>query len=129
MPEGVGYGPQNTASVGKDIHVIGNHVYAFSGTSNPGTGPTEYLSFTTGNYYTVGKFEMNADFIGGGGNVLNIAIYLNEVRIIFEQDVSNNWLAGDNQYSVIIPPYTKVRVDLGGDDDLMNINYTGRLYK
>jgi len=112
----------------KGLIVVGSHAYAYSGTSNPGTGPTTYLEFATGKEYIVGKFEMNADFIGGGGNVLNVAIYLNGVRIIFEQDVSNNWLAGDNQYPVIIPPLTLVRADLGGDDDLMNINFVGRVY-
>jgi len=111
------------------LEIIGDHCYAYSGSFNPTTGPTTYLSFTTGNYYTVGQFEMNGDFAGGGGNYMNVDIYLNDTKIIHEQDIANNYLAGDNQYAVIIPPYTKVQADLGGASVPMNINYIGRIYR
>jgi hypothetical protein len=130
MPEGIPYASTNViAGTGLELNYMGEHCFAYSGSSNPGTGPTTYLLFTTGNQYIVGKFEMNGDFAGGGGNYMNVTIYFNSVKIIHEQDIANNYLAGDNEYEVIIPPYTVVQVDLGGASVPMNINFIGKLYK
>jgi len=112
----------------KGLIIVGSHCMAYSGTSNPETGPTTYLEFTTGKEYIVGEFEMNADFAGAGGNYINVNIYFNDIRIIHEQDVANNYLAGDNQYRVLIPPLTTVKAALGGASVPMNINFVGRVY-
>jgi len=105
--------------------------YAYSGVIEPGAGPTTVLDFTTGNYLCVGRFEMNADFKGGGGSDYGVTIKLNGTTIIFEQDIANNWLAGDNEFHVIIPPYTAVEGLLsdGGSNKDMNLNFTARVYR
>ena len=132
MPEGIPYSSSNVvAGTGLDLNYVGNHCYAYSGVLEPGAGPTTVLSFTTGNSYIVGIFEMNSDFKGGGGNDYSVTLKLNGITIVYEQDIANNWLAGDNQYPVIIPPYTKVEGLLsdGGANKDMNLNFTGKLYK
>jgi len=51
MPEGVGYGPQNTASVGKALNYIGNHCYSFSGAVSVDQTETTLSDFDTGASY------------------------------------------------------------------------------
>ena len=97
----------SVASTGLGIRYIGEHCYAYSGTIEPG-GEATALNFTTGSGYIVGRFEMNADFKGGGGNDYAVKIKFNENTIVFEQDIANNWLAGDNEFHIIIPPFTIV---------------------
>jgi len=112
------------------LTVIGQHCYAYSGKHKPVDNP-DFLKFTTGSGYIVGRFEMNADFKGAGGNDYAVTIKFNGLTIIFEQDIANNWLAGDNQYDVVIPPYTNVEgtlYDGGGSGGNMNLNFTGRVY-
>ena len=112
------------------LSVAGDYAYAYSGVVEPGAGPTTVLDFTTGNYVCVGRFEMNADFKGGGGNDYSVTLKLNGITIVFEQDIANNWLAGDNEYPIIIPPNTLVEGLLsdGGANKDMNLNFTGRVY-
>ena len=57
MPEGVGYGPQDTASTGLNLNVIGNHAYGYSGVLDVGGTETDLLSFETGNFYLVGTIQ------------------------------------------------------------------------
>lgn len=45
MPEGVGYGSQNTASVGLNLNIIGRHCYAYSGSVSHDGDPTDLLNF------------------------------------------------------------------------------------
>jgi len=132
MPEGIPYASSNVvAAAGLDLNYIGEHCYAYSGKHKP-VDDASFLNFTTGSGYIVGRFEMNADFKGGGGNDYAVTIKFNGITIIFEQDIANNWLAGDNQYEVIIPPYTNVEGTLndgGGSGGNMNLNFTGKVYE
>jgi len=122
----------STASVGKGIRYIGTgnrqYAYAYSGVSNPGTGPTTYLEFTSGSGFIVGKFEFNANFAAAGGNDLTVQIYLNDIKIVDESDIANNYLAGDCYFDILIPPFTKVKVDISGAVAPANINFIGRVY-
>jgi len=111
------------------LEIIGNHCYAYSGSANPGTGPTTYLTFTTGNFYVVGRIEVNADWTGTGGNNFQVEIYLNGVKIVAERDVGNDYVPGDAEFHIIIPAYTQVQVDLSGASAPANANLTGRIYR
>jgi len=113
----------------ESLEIIGNHCYAYSGTFNPTATASTYLKFTTGNYYVVGSVEVNADWAGTGGNNMIIEIYLNGTRIVFEQDVANDYVPGDTEFKLIIPPYTEVQVDLTGATAKANANITGRIYR
>ena len=127
MPEGVGYGPQNTASTGLELNVIGDFCYA-SGSFNPGGGTT-YLEFTTGAGYIVGTVEINADYAGTGGSNLQVEIALNGIDVVVERDVGNDYVPGDTEFKLIIPPYTNVKVDISGASAPANANFTGRVYQ
>jgi len=115
MPEGVGYGPQNTASVGKDIHVIGNHAYCFSGFISASTSSKVYLEFTSGNYYFVGQFQFNtpleeADPTAGIESVCRIDFNGVGVSMIRAgADFADNADSNVTQ-DLIIPPFTLVKV-------------------
>ena len=52
MPEGKGYGPQDTASIGKNLNVIGNHLYGCSGPVAVTDSAIALIEDTTGNYVT-----------------------------------------------------------------------------
>ena len=49
MPEGVGYGPQSTASIGNNLNYLGRFVYAYSGYVGVDNTETSVLKFRTGN--------------------------------------------------------------------------------
>ena len=118
----------STASTGKGIRYISNWAYAYSGSSNPGSGPTTFLEFTSGSGLIVGKFELNADYAGTGGSNLQIEIYFNDIKIVLERDVGNDFVPGDNPYDVIIPPFTVVKVDISSTTAPANVNFIGRVY-
>jgi hypothetical protein len=130
MPEGVGYGPQNTASVGLNLNIIGNHAYAYSGLKASSGTPTNYLEFTTGNYYFQGLME--PQYKSDSNNNLEWVLSLNDLDIIALQLTSSkdNYLGSGP--SVIIPPYTTVKVaidNLSGAADIVGVTLTGRIYK
>jgi len=115
MPEGVGYGPQNTASVGKDIHVIGDHIYAYSGEFGASTSAQTLIESTTGNYYAVVEltvcgpveFATPAD-----GRVTNFRVQFNGVTLFTvaaSTSLQNSEIHG--MIPMIIPPYTEVKIE------------------
>jgi hypothetical protein len=112
---------------GQSLNYIADRCYAYSGIGALDS-PFTALLFNTGKEYIVGRFEFNADFTGGGGAALMVEIYFNDVKIVKERDISNNWLAGNNEYPLIIPPLTKVEVKLTGGAQDANMNFTGRSY-
>jgi len=130
MPEGVGYvGPNIVAGTGLELNYLGSHCFAYSGSFNPGSGET-YLDFTTGSGYIVGVVEINADYAGTGGTNLQVEISLNGIDVVVERDVGNDYVPGDTEFKLIIPPYTNVKVDISGSASApANANFTGRVYK
>ena len=113
----------------KGLSIIGEHAYAFSGSFAAGSGPTDYLAFATGGKeYIVGRFEMNADFAGTGGNDLAVIIKFNGINVVYESDIGNNYLAGDCYFDVVIPPLTSVLVQMVASSAVSNINFVGRVY-
>ena len=130
MPEGIPYvGSNVVAGVGKELNYLGTHCFAYSGSFAANSGPTTYLDFTSGSGYIVGRFEMNANFAGTGGNDLIVIIKLNGINVVFEQDVGNNYLAGDCYFDILIPPYTNVEVQMSAASAVSNINFIGKVYK
>jgi len=118
----------SVVQTGLGIRYIGEHCLAYSGTFNPTTSATTFLNFTSGAGYIVGQLEVNADWAGTGGNNVVVEVYFNDIRIIFEQDVANDFVPGDATYKLIIPPNTKVQIDLTGSTAKANANFTGRVY-
>jgi len=132
MPEGVGYGPQFTASVGKTLNYIGRHAYAYSGNiTNTGTAAPDsvMLDFVTGSdSYLKGKFQWEANH--EGSLTVDIVIEFNGVKIYdSEFDASPGrgmWLT---PLRVIIPPGTHVRMLWGASSAQEAASqFTGRVY-
>ena len=112
----------------KGIVVLGSHAYAYSGSFNPGGGST-FLEFTSpGQSYMVGTIEVNADYAGTGGSNFQIVISLNGITVVSERDVGNDYVPGDTEFKLIIPPSTTVKVDLTSTTAPANANFTGRIY-
>jgi len=137
MPEGVGYGPQNTASTGLNLNVIGSHAYAYSGLFAASTNDQTALSFTTGNYYLVGYLQLNGsvDDDNPGSSVgTNCRVSLNGVGafILVTGDASFRMTKSPRQ-KIVIPPYTEVIAIIDSSetqaDQYGAVVITGRIYK
>jgi hypothetical protein len=86
MPEGVGYGAQSTASVGKTLNYIGNHAYANSGPVIITNGAdATLLEFTMGNSYILANFAFGL----AGGNVSNAKLFSYKISINGELVLEN----------------------------------------
>jgi len=138
MPAGVGYGPQNTASVGKDIHVIGEHAYAYSGFIAAVNTSTTYLNFTTGNYYFVGQFQFNTPLEEDNptaGIEATCRVNFNSLGVAMLKASSdfNDNADGSVIQNIIIPPFTVVQVlvDCHTTDATRfgTCSFTGKLYR
>jgi len=137
MPEGVGYGPQNTASVGLNLNIIGNHCYGYSGTISvrQATSPEiPFLDFRTGAYY----IKANVIFGNQGGTSDDTRFTIN----VDEQVVTSimvglgtgvlppaGWASG---LKIIIPPLTRVTItgydSTGASGKDWTCTLTGRVY-
>jgi len=137
MPEGVGYGPQNTASIGLNLNVIGNQAYAYSGQISSSSSQVTHLEFTSGNFTFVGRLRCNGavDIADTGTGRLTIFILTFNDSVIsllktetVEEDMPNS-LYND----IIIPPYTNVKVtaisDAGSDARKTTALITGEIYR
>jgi hypothetical protein len=101
--------------------------YAYSGSKDISSEQT-MLNFDTNSEYLEGRFEFNADFSTGGGAGMRVQIFLNDIMIVEERDTSSDWNTGDNEFHVIVPPFTNVKVKcLGGAQDA-NVNFTAKVY-
>ena len=139
MPEGVGYGPQDTASIGRDLHVIGNRAYAYAGTSDCTTSALTVISFTSGNYLFEGKiFGSGAvNYVSGNltdGKFTAWKISLNEQVVGFLlTDSQQEDMPNEATMPIIIPPYTQVKIETlcngASSSELITTSITGRIYK
>ena len=134
MPVGVGYGPQNTASISKtNFNVLGNHLYALNGGVDTGNQNVETTLFKaeTGNYYSKGWLRFTLDHISGDN--VEVAVYFNDVIIWAEQSVSGYEGYTDWPLHIVIPPFTTVK--LTGKNTASSTgrrvftSITGRIYK
>jgi len=137
MPEGVGYGPQNTASIGLNLNVIGNHCYGFSGEFPASTAAADMFNFTTGNYYAVIQLQCNGYInlasIGGGAlGAWEVKLNNNTIALL-KVTGSDETSPYTTTQDMIIPPYTKVEVECKSTANdssfLTTATITGRIYK
>jgi len=98
------------------LEIIGDHVYAYSGgitTSN--SDYATLLSFTTGNFYTVGTLTLDAsttDSDPAAGLRSNFKLSMNGVVIGNFATVSGQGSAASpsDVIPILIPPYTEIIV-------------------
>jgi len=110
------------------LELVGSHAYAYSGAVDLATSEKTLLSFTSGNYYFVGNWQMLYDWSGfSAGESLGYTIKMNGV-IIGRTELAKSNSALDSimrEVPIIIPAYTEV--EILGDTDAGNIYVTGML--
>ena len=133
MPEGVGYGPQNTASTGLSLNIVGNFAYGYSGVTAVDNSLTTMNLFTTGNFVSDIAVELHGVFAQIGQNQIHFEVKIDDTIV-----VDTYWEAPldatsfDFPTRLIIPPYSKVEVSLSqasGSDRNMETTITGKIYK
>jgi len=118
-----------SASTGKGIRYVGNHMYGYSGTVAVGDSTVELLSFTSGSGYIVGRVQFfyptanTEDFL--------YTIVLNGAAVA--ASVAENFIRrSDNYINIIIPPFTDVSLTAINISDSTSRNQTvmltGRVY-
>jgi len=133
MPEGVGYGPQFTASVGKKLNYIGDHCYGLSGLFSFDDNAAYGLNFTSGEGYI--EATVYFGYATSSGNNIESHILFNEVQV-FQAESEN---AGSGEYStgfahvkILIPPYTNVKIGAinvtSSDVRQATLSLTGKVY-
>jgi len=136
MPEGVGYGPQDTASVGLNLNVIGNHAYAYSGKHAASQTALTVVQFTTGSFYLVGIINFNGyvdDDDPGARNAGNCQVSFNSQGVILMNTGTTAVDAPTETSSkILIPPYTNVLIEIESDanaaDQYATVSIVGRIY-
>jgi len=135
MPEGVGYGPQSTGSVGKTLNYIGEHVYAYSGGMPASTTSAVALEFTTGNHYLIGIFQVNQALQYAAANLtpVNMQITINGEVVAL---MIVGYIGADSDtvgtQELLIPPNSTLEVSLRFDADqstrLSCVTFNGKIY-
>jgi len=132
MPEGVDYGPQFTASVGKSLNIIGKHAYGYSGLVAVNNSENTFFEFTSGNYYTLADLQI-LNFSNSGDD-MQYKVYLNETLVASWLPSSPTNLSEPPQpLRFLITPYTEVKItgenvsSSAGRSNSANIR--GRIYK
>ena len=115
------------------LEVIGNHAYAYSNVLNSTSSQT-VLNFTSGNYYFVGKIEMNPavqydDQDVGALDVCRITLNGSVVGLL----VSESTDFYRTSMNLIIPAYTEVTVEVissdAAADEIITVGLTGQIYR
>jgi len=117
------------------IELVGNHFYCYTGVVaiTGDANVTPMLSFTTGNYYSVGSLDIQGKFnVLANGN-LGLQVKLNDAIIVDSiQSSANDMTIFDTPMPIIIPAYTKIEIGMlqnsGGNIDFELI-MTGRIYR
>jgi len=138
MPEGVGYGPQNTVSPGLTLNYIGNHSYAYSGSITANTGGIVGLLFESGEEYHVGSFSFSGmldDNDPGAGISGTCVIEFNGNVVLTtkgDHDTGNQ-VSTATPIPAIIPPFTTVKVTVYANSTSATydatVGWTGKIYK
>jgi len=133
MPEGVGYGPQDTASVGLNLNIVGNFAYGYSGVNAVSGSLTTMNKFTTGNYTADLAIDIHGTFAQIGQNQVQFEVKMNGVQVINTTwDATLDASFFDFPPKLIVPAYTEVEVSLSqasGSDRNMETTITGTIYK
>jgi hypothetical protein len=131
MPEGVGYGPQNTASTGLSLNIIGNHAYAFSGKvtdATSGAANTILLDFTTGGSYFLGMLNFTDDHVAADNIFFSVTL---NGSIVVDLAYKSGAAGNDslNPWEILIPPFSNVQVKFGATSSVDGTAWlVGRIY-
>jgi len=113
MPEGVGYGPQFTASVGKTLNYIGKRVYAYSGVVSIANSETTLIEATTGNELIKFRWEWNYTSTSDTISTDDYAffVYLNDVKLTAVITSTGDRFTEDALYKMfLVPPLSTIKI-------------------
>jgi hypothetical protein len=114
-------GGSNPAGTGSGLNYIGNHCYAYSGATESSTGGNTMLNFTTGSEYIRAKLTCNPSTKYADVDSAPAAFQLTmDGQIVGAIKFDNNASdTGGNYWEVnmIIPPYTKIEVEMDSTTD------------
>ena len=118
------------------LELIGNHCYCYPGEFTADTTQTTRMSFTSGNYYTVGIIRL-AGYSNMGspvtGATASAVVKLNGKTVLNMRAGITNESPFWDKADLVIPPYTEVEAITDAnttDADLDGtIAFTGRIYR
>jgi len=114
MPEGVGYGAQNTASTGLNLNYIGNYAYAYSGAIACSNSEKELLNFKTGSGLLVAKIKFAVATPSTENDSMRVIFELNGITVyqsILYSGIGGTFYQSNREsVNVIIPSYSHWRV-------------------
>jgi len=109
-------GGSNPAGTGSSLNYIGDHAYANSGEILVNNNTVTMLEFTTGTSYFVGTFSYGVDQNASlsGSKLLGFTISFDGQKImqlVSQTTASYPILDFDNNYQILIPAYTNVKIE------------------
>jgi len=114
------------------LELVGDHAYAYANLPASTTSATAF-DFISGNYYFVGKIELNPqlEYANGSVGTCRIRIKLNGAVVGLMIVEATDWFR--SAMSLIIPAYTQVTVEVvSGEDtatEIITLGLTGRIYR
>ena len=117
-------------SVGKTVSVVGDRLYAYSGTvqsASSSSADVECLNFTTGKGFALVRFDYGTDY--GGNNDMYIEIKLNGLTVWKTNNTTSNTI-NDQPIKLILPPLSNLVFNWGINGVTKNITVlmTGQIY-
>ena len=129
-------GGANPTGIGKTLNYIGEHAYAYSGEVTVNNATQTMLEFETGSSYIMAKFSYGVDRNAalGGNKQIGFTISMDSqkvMQVVTYTNSSHGILDFDNNYEILIPPFTKVKIESETDEADNIPTYamlTGRVY-
>ena len=112
------------------LEIVGDHAFAYSGVKDTSATPTNFLDFTTGNYYFVGAIQ--PVYLGDSTNNIRWDVKLNGQVVTGGEVSSSRDSSPFQEMLLIIPSYTQVEVsldNLAGGTEEAGVTMTGRIYR
>ena len=132
MPEGVGYGPQDTVSVGKTLNIIGTRCYAYSGViadASSGSADTTLVKFSSGNYVAVVECFVATNDAGDSDRYFEVNMNGITVFATKYDAVPVKAEAGGPLVAFVIPPYTEFEFKWGASGNFnCTLSLVGRIH-
>ena len=116
------------------LEIVGDHAYGYSGQVNLAATEKTLLSFTSGNYYFKGDWQLLYDWTGlSAGEEIGYTVKMNGVIVARALFVLSTTFIDNTmrEVPIIIPAYTEVEIlgDTDAGEILVTGLLTGRIYR
>jgi len=131
MPEGVGYGPQNTGSTGLSLNIIGAHAYAWSGFIDFDNNETTMLEFITGQELCILQIMPCRSDNASVDSHTNV--YVNDVKVFVCVHRDGNRPQEPTPYMLLLPSFSNCKMTMTNINSSATLTgaimLTGKIYK